>query len=62
MDIEDNLNYINWLRSEEFNNSLVKRIEEDTWEKGRPKIYMDKEGWLVKHWKDGRVDKVKKIK
>lgn len=37
-------------------------INKDTWDKGLPKYYMDKEGWLVEHWKDGRIIKIKKLK
>ncbi len=61
-DIEDNPEYIEWLKSEQFGESINKIIERDTWEQGLPKIYMDKEGWLVKHWKDGKIEKIKKIK
>ena len=41
---------------------IGKRIEEDTWGKGRPMIYMDEEGWLVEHWADGRIIRKKEIK
>jgi hypothetical protein len=40
---------------------MLERIKESTWEEGLPMIYMDKEGWLVKEWKDGKIEKVKKL-
>ena len=39
------------LRSEQFKESFRKRVEEDTWGKDRPMVYLDDNGWIVKHWK-----------
>ena len=48
--------------SQEFRDGLIKKINDDTWGKGRPKYYMDQEGWLVEHWKDGTINKIKELK
>ena len=45
-----------------FRELFQRQVEADTWGKGLPKCYMDDEGWLVHHWKDGKIDKIKKIK
>jgi len=48
------------LMSEQFRESFKKRVEEETWGKGRPMVYLDDDGWIVKHWKDGTIEKLKK--
>ena len=48
------------LRSEQFKESFRKRVEEETWDKGMPMVYLDDNGWVVKHWKDGTIEKIKK--
>lgn len=48
------------LRSEQFKESFRKRVEEDTWGKDLPLVYLDEDGWIVKHWKDGTIEKIKK--
>ncbi len=48
-----------YLKSSEFQESFQKQIEEDTWGKGRPKIYMDKDRNIVEHWSDGRINSLK---
>ena len=50
-----------WFQSEDFKTKIRKRIEDDTWGKGKPMIYMDEEGWLVEHWEDGRIIRKKKL-
>lgn len=50
-----------WFMSDDFKEKVAKTIEADTWGKGRPMIYMDDEGWLVEHWKDGRIIRKKKL-
>lgn len=52
----------NYLRSEQFKLDFRKAVEADTWEKGYPMYYMDKEGWLVEHWKDGTINRLRKLK
>jgi len=44
--------------SEQFKEDFQKRVEEDTWNKGLPKIYIDDNGDMVKHWKDGTIEKI----
>ena len=48
------------LRSEQFKESFRKRVEEDTWGKDLPLVYLDEDGWIVKHWKDGTIEKIQK--
>jgi hypothetical protein len=43
-------------RSKEFRESLAKTIEEETWGKGLPKVYMNKQRQVVRQWKDGRIE------
>jgi hypothetical protein len=58
---EDNTIH-NYLRSEQFKLDFRKTVEADTWDKGLPMYYMDDEGWLVEHWKDGIINRIKKLK
>jgi hypothetical protein len=58
-DEEDDL-YV-YLRSREFKESFAETVKKDTWEKGLPMVYMDKDGWIVNHWKDGKIEKIKKV-
>ena len=51
-----------YLRSDQFKVDFRKAVEADTWEKGLPMYYMDDEGWLVEHWKDGRVIRKKMLR
>ena len=48
------------LMSEQFKESFRKRVEEETWDKGMPMVYLDDDGWVVKHWKDGTIEKIQK--
>jgi hypothetical protein len=50
----------NHLRSEQFKESFKKRVEEQTWGKDLPLVYLDENGWIVKHWKDGTIEKIQK--
>jgi hypothetical protein len=50
------------LRSEQFKESFRKRVEEETWGKDLPLVYLDEDGWIVKHWKDGTIEKLSKGK
>jgi len=60
--IEDN----NWVKeafeSKEFKDAFRKQIEKDTWGNDLPMVYMDDDGWMVHHWKDGKIDKIKKLR
>ena len=48
-----------YLMSEQFKKDFAKQVEKDTWDKDLPKIYMDKQGNIVEHWKDGRINIIK---
>lgn len=50
-----------FFKSEEFKKGIEKAINAGTWDLGLPKVYL-KDGWIVKHWKDGTIKKIKKIK
>lgn len=62
MDEDDDIDEMKFFQSKEFREGIRKTIEENTWGKGLPKIYLDKDGWIVKHWKNGKIEKIKKIK
>lgn len=49
-----------YFRSEEFHKEMRKNIEAETWDKGLPMFYSEGD-WLIRHWKDGRKEKIKKI-
>ena len=46
---------------EDFRRGLVPhlKVEEDTWEKGLPMIYLDDNGNIVEHWKGGTINIIK---
>jgi hypothetical protein len=48
-----------YLMSDKFKEDFAKQVEEDTWGQGLPKIYMDKEGNIIEHWKDGTINILK---
>ncbi len=47
---------------ENWSKIMAEIIKKDTWDKGLPQYYMNKEGWLVEHHSDGRIIKIKKLK
>lgn len=55
---EDNLE-LEYFKSERFRKEFKEQVEEDTWGKGLPKIYMDKDKNIVEHWKDGTINIIK---
>ena len=48
-----------YFKSEKFKEDFRKKVEEDTWEKGLPMIYLDDNGNMVKHFKDGTIEIIK---
>lgn len=48
-----------YIKSEKFQEDFIRQVEKDTWDKGLPKVYMDKEGNIVEHWKDGAINIIK---
>jgi len=51
-----------YLTSDKFKEDFIKLVHADTWDRGLPKFYMDGDGWLVEHWKDGKINKLKNLK
>jgi hypothetical protein len=48
-----------YIKSDKFREDFRKKVEEDTWGNGLPKIYMDNDGNIVEHWKDGTINIIK---
>jgi hypothetical protein len=61
-EMEDDGSIVNVFNSEKFKLEIKRIIEAETWDKGLPKYYMDNAGWLVEHWKNGEIKRIKKIK
>ena len=49
---KEELNYFN---SKEFKDNMIKIIEEDTWDKGLPKIYLNDKDEIIEHYKNGTI-------
>lgn len=49
-----------YLKSEKFQEDFRKKVEQDTWEKGLPMVYIDDDRNIVKHWKNGTIEIVGK--
>ncbi len=49
-----------YLKSDAFKAAFKEQVEKDTWGQGLPKIYMDKNGDIVEHWKNGTINILKK--
>lgn len=60
-DIEDQGMVGKVINSKEFREAFQNQIKADTWDKGLPMVYMDDERWIVKHWKDGRIERISKV-
>ena len=48
-----------YFKSNKFKEDFRKKVEEDTWEKGKPMIYVDDNGNIVEHWKGGTINIIK---
>lgn len=53
-----------YLNSQQFKDDCLKsinfyKIDENTWDVGLPKIYMNDKGQIIKHWKDGKIEIIK---
>ena len=46
--------------NKEFGKAFRAQVEKDTWDNGFPMIYL-KDGWIIEHWKDGTIKKIKKV-
>ena len=53
---------IDYFQSEEFKKGYMDLVKQDTWEKGFPMVYMNDEGQIVKHWKDGKIEVIHEAK
>lgn len=42
-----------YLKSDKFREDFKRQVELDTWGNDLPKIYMDDNGDIIEHWKDG---------
>lgn len=60
--IEDNNKVKQAFESKQFKEAFRKQVEKDTWGNGQPMVYMDEDGWMVHHWADGKIDRIKKLK
>lgn len=60
-DIEDSNRVSEIFNSKEFQESFRKQVEKDTWGNDLPMIYLNDEGWIVRHYKDGTIEKVSKV-
>ena len=48
-----------YFKSNKFKEDFRKKVEEDTWEKELPMIYMNEHKQIVEHWKDGTIKIIK---
>lgn len=53
---------VEMLQSKGFNDFVKRRIQEETWGKGLPMIYMNDKKQVVKHWKDGKIEIIEDLK
>lgn len=48
-----------YFRSEQFQEDFRKQVEKDTWDNGLPMVYLNEEGNIVRHYKDGKIEIIK---
>jgi hypothetical protein len=53
------MNQTDYFKSKEFKERIEQSIQRETWGKGLPRYYLDKEGRVVEHWKDGTIKVIK---
>ena len=51
-----------YFQSKEFKEQIEQSIQRETWDKGLPRYYLDKEGRIVEHWKDGTIKVIREKK
>lgn len=56
------MNQSEYFRSEQFQEDFRKQVEKDTWDNGLPMVYLNEEGDIVRHYKDGKIEIIKKMK
>jgi hypothetical protein len=54
------MNQTDYFKSKEFKERIEQSIQRETWDKELPRYYLDKEGRVVEHWKDGTIKVIKK--
>jgi hypothetical protein len=59
-DFEDNKNFVDYLKSDQFAKKFREQVEKDTWEQGLPMYYMEG-NWIIEHWKDGTKNKIREV-
>lgn len=50
-----------FFQGKKFKDDFLEQVKNDTWEKGKPIIYL-KDSCVVEHWEDGTINKIKKNK
>ena len=53
------MNQSEYFRSEQFQEDFRKQVEKDTWDNGLPMVYLNEEGDIVRHYKDGKIEIIK---
>jgi hypothetical protein len=48
-----------YFKSKEFKEKIEQSIQRETWDKELPRYYMNEEGKIVEHWKDGTIKVIK---
>jgi hypothetical protein len=56
------MNQSEYFRSEQFQEDFRKQVEKDTWDNGLPMVYLNEEGDIVRHYKDGKIEIIKEKK
>lgn len=50
-----------YFKSKQFQEDFRKQVEKDTWDKDLPMVYLNEEGEIVRHYKDGTIKKVNSL-
>lgn len=56
------MNESEYFKSKQFQEDFRKQVEKDTWHKDLPIVYLNEEGEIVRHYKDGTIEKVNNMK
>ena len=56
------MNESEYFKSKQFQEDFRKQVEKDTWDKDLPMVYLNEEGEIVRHYKDGTIEKVNNMK
>lgn len=47
-----------YMHTDEFQKNFEAEVNKTTWDLNLPKVYSDKEGHIVRHWKDGKIEMI----